>query len=102
METSVCSPFELKVVFMLKASRESLRAQSAASRQLIGIHGTVLHVHLWTLRTQRRCRAESPEFLCLTPPGNKNKWGSGFKKSYIHACQEASFTHEDVQTRVYL
>lgn len=99
----MCSLFELKVVFMLSAWKESLRTQSAASRQLIGIRGTALRVHLWTLQTQRRCRAESPEFLCLTPPGEgDNRWRSGFKKTPIRACQEPPLTHEGVQTRVYL
>lgn len=84
-----CVFSELKVVFLPNASKslycESLHAQSAASRQLIGIRGTVLHVHLLTLRTRRRCRAESPEFLCSTPPGAENdtRW-SGFMKTHIH------------------
>lgn len=99
---------ELKVVFMPNASKslycKSLHAQSAASRQLIGIRGTVLHVHWWTLQTRRRCRAESPESLCSTPPGaENNKSGkSGFKKAYIHTCQQLLLIHEDVKTRVYL
>lgn len=59
---------------------ESLHAQSAASRQLIGIRGTVLHVHLWTLRTRRRCKAESPEFLCSTPPGAETREGQDSRK----------------------